>query len=211
MVPAAGGFAYWLAIYLAKVNSELNKYTGRVWWTGTKGIHLKGMPMGKNMVGKVPHDVATRMGLPNQESYTFHSYRRTSATSAANRGMTADQMQGFFGWKNSSVCQEYISSSRSAVMHAANTPGSFDLGDVEVDDEEELPVEMVQEEEEDLSGLVLEEDPDMHVAGRITYQAFSTSGNIQQAIQSAISSIPSLQGAYVSVKVWQNNHGSVSF
>jgi hypothetical protein len=31
VVPAAGGFADRLAIYLAKVNSELNKYTRRVW------------------------------------------------------------------------------------------------------------------------------------------------------------------------------------
>ncbi len=98
-------------------------------------------------------------------------------------------------------------------MNAANTLGSFDLGDVEVDEEDEVPVEMVQEEEEDLSGLMLEEDPDMYVAAGITYQASSTSGNIQQAIQSAITSISSLQGANVSVivLVMQDNHGSVSF
>ena len=134
--------------------------------------------MGKNMVGKVPHDVATRMGLPNPESYTFHSYRRTSATSAANGGMTAEQMQGFFGWKNSSMSHEYISTSRPAVMHAANLLGSFDLGDAEVDKEDELPVEMVQEEEEDLFGLVLEEDPDMYAAAGIIYQPSSSSANI---------------------------------
>ncbi|MFN9906836.1 MAG: hypothetical protein ACK56F_12065, partial [bacterium] len=71
IVPAAGGFADRLAVYLDKVNSELNAYTGRVWWTGTRGTHLKGVPIGKNMVGKVPHDVATRLGLPNAEDYTF--------------------------------------------------------------------------------------------------------------------------------------------
>jgi len=66
------------------------------------------------------------------------------------------------------MCHEYISTSRPAVMHAANLLGSFDLGDVEVDEEDELPVEMLQEEEEDLFGLVLEEDPDMYVAAGIT-------------------------------------------
>ncbi len=73
-------------------------------------------------------------------------------------------------------------------------------------------MEMVQEEE-DLSCLVLEEDSDMYAAAGVTYQASSTSGNIQQAIQSAITSIPSMQGANVSVKVlvMQDNHGSVSF
>jgi hypothetical protein len=37
-----------------------------------------------------------------------------------------------------------------AVMHAANLLGSFDLGDVEVEEEDELPVDMVKDEEEDL-------------------------------------------------------------
>ncbi len=73
VVPAAEGFADRLTIYLAKVNSDLNKYTGQVWWTGTKGIHLIAVPMGKNMVGKVPHYVTTRMGLRKTEDYTFHS------------------------------------------------------------------------------------------------------------------------------------------
>ncbi len=43
--------------------------------------------------------------------------------------------------------------------------------DVEVEEEDELPVDMVQEEEEDLSALVLEEDPDMYAAAGITLPA----------------------------------------
>ncbi len=97
LVPAHGGFADRLGMYLGKVNSNLNKFTSPVWWTGTKGEMLRATPMGKNMIGKVPHDVATRLKLPKPEDYTFHSYRRTSATSAANGGMTSEQMQGFFG------------------------------------------------------------------------------------------------------------------
>jgi hypothetical protein len=53
--------------------------------------------MGRNMLGKVPHDLATWLNKDNPELYTFHSYRRTSATSAANGSMTSDQMQSFFG------------------------------------------------------------------------------------------------------------------
>ncbi len=98
-------------------------------------------------------------------------------------------------------------------MHAANLLGSFDLGDVEVEEEDELPVDMVKDEEEDLSGLVLEEDPDMYAAAGIPYQPPSTSATIQQAIQSAITSLPSLQAANVTVKVlvMQDNHVSVNF
>ncbi len=41
-----------------------------------KGQLLKNQVMGKDMLGKVPHDVATRLKLANPKDYTFHSYRR---------------------------------------------------------------------------------------------------------------------------------------
>ncbi len=98
-------------------------------------------------------------------------------------------------------------------MHAANLLGFLDLGDVEVEEEDELSVDMVKDEEEDLSCLVLEEDPEMYEAAGIPYQPPSTSAKIQQAIQSTITSLPSLQGANVTVKVMvmQDNHGFVNF
>jgi site-specific recombinase XerC len=230
LVPANGGFADRLGIYLGKVNSNLNKFTGRVWWTGTKGQTLRGLPMGKNMIGKVPHDVATRLYLSKPEDYTFHSYRRTSATSAANGGMTSEQMQGFFGWKHASMCQEYISTSNPAIRHMARTLGSFDLGLPEVEEEEraEEVLVMVEEEQndnkgllpeelEDLSSFVMEEDPDLYAAAGISFPATSSPTNnkvnIQQTIQSAISSVPALQGANVTVKVlvMENNNGTIHF
>ena len=33
--------------------------------------------MGKNMVAKVPHELAKQFNLPNPEQYSFHSFRRT--------------------------------------------------------------------------------------------------------------------------------------
>jgi len=51
--------------------------------------------MGKNTLGKVPHNVARHLKLANPKDYTFHSYRRMSATTAANGGMTSEQMHGF--------------------------------------------------------------------------------------------------------------------
>ena len=148
----------------------MNVFTGRVWWTGTKGQRLKNSGMGKNTVGKVPHDVARRLKLDNPDDYTFHSYRRTSATTAANGGMTSEQMQGFYGWKSASMCQEYISTSRPAIMRAAQTLGSFEFGEPEVE------VEVaVAEDELDLSDFVMEEDAEMCAAAGIPVSAPSTS------------------------------------
>jgi hypothetical protein len=211
LVPAEGGFADRLGEYLEKVSSDLNVFTGRVWWTGTKGQRLKNSGMGKNTVGKVPHDVARRLKLDNPDDYTFHSYRRTSATTAANGGMTSEQMQGFYGWKSASMCQEYISTSRPAIMRAAKTLGSFEFGEPEVE------VEVaVAEDELDLSDFVMEEDAELCAAAGIPVSAPSplpNSVDIQQRIESALSSVPGLQASNVSVKVCviSNNHGTVNF
>ncbi len=230
LVPAHGGFADRLGMYLGKVNSNLNKFTGRGWWTGTKGDMLRATPMGKNMIAKVPHDVSMRLKLPKPEDYTFHSYRRTSATSASNRGMTSEQMQEFFDRKHASMCQEYISTCKPAIMHMAQTLGSFDLRLLEVKEEERAQqlLVMVEDEQndkkgvlleefEDLSNFFMEEDPDMYAAAGISFPAMSTRSNnkvnIQQTIESAISSVPAFQGANVTVKVlvMENNNGTIHF
>jgi hypothetical protein len=61
---------------LEKVNIQLEFYQGRVWHTGTKSSQrLKDLPMGRNMVARVPHELATRLGLPDPDLYTFHSFK----------------------------------------------------------------------------------------------------------------------------------------
>jgi hypothetical protein len=85
-VPDAGGYAAQLDLYLFKVNNQLKKYQGKVWFTGTKSEMLRTQTMGKNMIAKVPHEIATLLSLPDSSLYTFHSFRRTSVSSAADDG-----------------------------------------------------------------------------------------------------------------------------
>ena len=58
--------------------------------------------MGKNSVFKVPHEIA------------FHSFRRTSATRATDAWAKTEQLV------DASMSQEYISSSRPAILGMAN-------------------------------------------------------------------------------------------
>jgi hypothetical protein len=103
LVLQEGGFADILAVYLEKVKTQLEIYTGKVGYTGKKSAILTSLPMGRNMLFKVPHEIAELLGLPkNPSSYTFHSFRRTRANRAADAGSTTEQMVDFFGWKNSS-------------------------------------------------------------------------------------------------------------
>jgi hypothetical protein len=179
IVPEAGGYAAQLALYLFKVNNQLKLYQGRVWFTGTKSDKLKTVPMGKNTDSQVPHDIAALLGLANPSLYTFHSFRRTSATSAADGGSTATQMTDFFGWKNPRMCHEYVSSSKPAITKMAQTlaayPENFSMEDPDVDMEVEVEVAEVAEVAEDSEKnakeelcedfmFAMEEDPDMYVA-----------------------------------------------
>ena len=100
-----------LSQYVRMVKEELGQYKGRVFYTGRKDGKLTKQVMGRNMVAQVSHQVADWLGKENVDEYTFHSFRRSAATAAADQGATAQQMVDFFGWKNQSMTSEYISTS----------------------------------------------------------------------------------------------------
>ena len=206
VVPEEGGYAQRLSIYLTKVNTQLNKYAGRVFHTGTQHSMLKRQLMGKNTVALVPRDMAKYMNLPEWETYTFHSFRRTSATSAADAGSTTEQMVDFFGWKNGSMCQEYISSSKPAILGMASKLGAFEqvLSQdpvVEVDVEVEEAKEVAQEDPfKEMEFIVMEEDPEMYAMAGIQLVSVpvnvpvSVPSNIECTIRQALASVPSVSG-----------------
>ena len=72
------------------------------------------------MIAEVSHEVARTLGKPNHADYTFHSFRRSSATAAADDGASAQQLISFYGWKSVNMPQEYISTSKRAVMNMAS-------------------------------------------------------------------------------------------
>ena len=213
VVPEEGGYAAKLALYLFKVNNQLKKYQGRVWFTGTQCNVLKNQPMGRNMIAKLPHEIAALLSLPNPSLYTFHSFRRTSATSAADGGSTSAQMTDFFGWKNTNMCQEYVSSSRPAITSMAKTLGAqtdnFNMDDPEVEVEvlfEQVKEKMPKEEVFDDVMFNLEEDPDMYAAAGLplpvpvpvpTYNP----NDIDATVQRVISSVANMTGKNVNIKV----------
>jgi hypothetical protein len=89
-------------------------------------------------------------------------------------------MQGFFGWKNASMCQKYISTSRPAIMQMAQTLGSFELGEPEAELEVHVgdQVEPAQEDalgaELDLCDFVMDVDPELYETAGILLPGSST-------------------------------------
>jgi hypothetical protein len=70
LVPEVGEYASQLAVYLNKVNYQLDKFQGRVWYMGRKHCLLTS----RNMGGKVPHKIAALLNLPYPMKFTFHSF-----------------------------------------------------------------------------------------------------------------------------------------
>ena len=65
--------------------------------------------------------MASILQKDNISNYTFHSFRRSSATAAADNGASVQQMQDFYGWKSANMTMEYISTSKSAVQSMASS------------------------------------------------------------------------------------------
>jgi len=223
LVPQEGGYADRLAVYLKKVNEQLSIFQGRVWYTATKSSFVKKQPMGVNMLNRLPQELAKYLNLPECDHYTFHSFRRTAATSAADAGSSTEQLTDFFGWKNGSMCQEYISSSKTAILSMANKLAAFEQiltqdpvveVDVEVEDVKEAQeVEqdpLKQEEKNEMEEwIVLDEDPELYAMAGMEIVPVPTAvpvpvQAIESTIRQAMSSVPIGSGTTVNFRIIQN-------
>lgn len=67
LVPVAGGFASKLDTYINRVKDQMEIFHGKAWYTGRKSGLLVKQPMGKNMIAKVPNDIAIHLALQDPE------------------------------------------------------------------------------------------------------------------------------------------------
>ena len=68
-------------------------------------------PVGMNTFGTMPRKIAEFLRLPNPQSYTGHSFRRSSATLLAAKGVDFLGIKRIGGWKSSTVAEGYIEQS----------------------------------------------------------------------------------------------------
>ena len=111
-------FASYVDQYLNGVKAQISKVSGRAFWRGNDDCYMN-QPVGRNMIGAIPFQMAEVLSKEDPKSYTFHSFRRTAATAAADSGATPQQLQDFFGWKNVTMASEYVSTSTAALKTMA--------------------------------------------------------------------------------------------
>jgi hypothetical protein len=128
------------------------------------------------------------------------------------------QLVDFFGWKNGSMYQEYIYSSKPAILGMASRLGGFEalsqdpVVEVEVEMEKDpLDTKSIRQEMEEY--IILEEDPEMYAMVGIELVPVPVQERIESTIRQAMSSVPTVNGATVNVKivVLNDNSGNLTF
>ena len=211
VVPQEEGYADLLASYLDLVKDQLYQYSGRVWYTGKKALTLTSQAMGKNSVSKIPHEIAALLKLADPSKYTFHSFRRTSATRAADGGDTSEQLVDFYSWKNSFMCVRSTSPPVSQPSWGWQRLSSQSSQEVTVNGD---TLKLESEEEQVIADM--EEDNDMlENAGISSQRSFNESGTGQQClveatIKEVMSAIPGNKRADIKVFVINKMSGNIN-
>lgn len=77
-------------------------------------------PVGKNTFAKIPALIAEFLKLKNPETYTGHSFRRTSATFLADTGIDVLGLKRHGGWKSTTVAESYVADSMTNKLEIAS-------------------------------------------------------------------------------------------
>jgi hypothetical protein len=114
------------------------------------------------------------------------------------------------------MCQEYISSSKPAILGIASRHGGFEgFEALSQDPAVEVEVEMEKDPLDTKEYIVLEEDPEMYAMAGIELVPVPApvQERIESTIRQAMSSVPTLNGATVNVKivVLNDNSGNLTF
>lgn len=104
--------------YLEKVTPWLVSSKQDRIWPRPSGDGFCAQFRGVNHATRVAKKIAKFLGL-DASQYTGHSFRRTSATTAADSGISLLNLKRLGGWKSDSVAESYIDNSRAAVEDAA--------------------------------------------------------------------------------------------
>jgi integrase len=97
------------------VTREYRKATGHCsgrLFCGIRKNSFTSIPMGKNTIRAIPKKIAQTLNLNDPERFTGQCFRRTSATSAVDSGISLQNLKRHGSWKSSSVAEGYVGNSK---------------------------------------------------------------------------------------------------
>lgn len=75
--------------------------------------------MGSTPLGNTGIYIAQLLQLPNPETYTSHTFRRSGATISADNGASLLELMRNFRWKSETVARGYVDNSKTAKQQQA--------------------------------------------------------------------------------------------
>lgn len=100
----------WITIVKSYLGNRPTPDVSRA-FIGFRGGKATKQNIGHNTISKMPKAIATFLNLRNAESYTGHTFRRTSATMLAEGGCDILSLKRLGAWKSSTVAEGYIEES----------------------------------------------------------------------------------------------------
>ena len=76
-------------------------------------------PMGVNFLYNIGKDVAKHLGLQDPQTYTGHTFRRSSVTAAVDKGISSKQLQRHYGWDTENTANRYIAASEEGARNVS--------------------------------------------------------------------------------------------
>lgn len=118
----------YLALFPPKTASLPENRSSKLWrrlaansyGLGKVTVTWRAQAIGKGTTKKFGFQIATALKLPNPEAYTGHCWRRSSATLAANAGLSLAQIKALTGHHSDTVVQRYIERSLPMKLAAAD-------------------------------------------------------------------------------------------
>jgi integrase len=105
--------------YVNKVKPFLLERKFNRLWPRPISTGFSGQFRGKCYMGQIAKKIATFLKL-DPAPFTGHSFRRSSATSAADSGISMINLKRLGGWKSDSVASSYVDRSLATVREAAD-------------------------------------------------------------------------------------------
>lgn len=88
-----------------------NKATGRIFLSIRNGKFTSAV-LGKNKLREIPKFIALFLGLEAPERFTGQCFRRSSATSLADSGISRTNLKRHGGWRSDTVAEGYLHDSK---------------------------------------------------------------------------------------------------
>ena len=109
-----------------KLTTTTTKKVNRLFRSISKNGKKSDIPIGVNKIGTMPKTTVKFLKLPDADTFTGHSFRRTSATILSESGIGLVGLKQHGRWKSTNVAERYVNNTNSSKTSVSNMIQNID-------------------------------------------------------------------------------------